>query len=69
MLEELWMEVRDIVQEAVIKTISKEKKARRQSRLSEDALQIAEERREAKARKKGKIKPNECRVSEDSKKR
>ena len=34
--------------------------------MSEEALQIAEEEREAKARKKGKIKPNECRVSEDS---
>ena len=42
---ELWMEVHDIVQETVIKTIPKEKKAKQ---LSEEALQIAEKRREAK---------------------
>ena len=48
--EELWTEVRDIVQEAVIKTIPKKKKCKRQNWLSEEALQIAEERREAKGK-------------------
>ena len=48
MLEELWMEVRDIVQEAVIKTIPKKKKCKKAKWLSEEALQIAEKRNEAK---------------------
>ena len=46
--EELWMEVRDIVQEAVIKTIPKKKKCKKAKWLSEEALQIAVKRREAK---------------------
>ena len=46
--EELWTEVRDIVQEAVIKTIPKKKKWKKAKQLSEEALQIAEKRREAK---------------------
>ena len=45
MSEELWMEVCDTVQEAVIKTIPKKNKW-----LSEEALQIAEKRREAKGK-------------------
>ena len=44
------MEVHDIVQEAVIKTIPKEKKCKKEKWLSEDALQIAEKRREAKGK-------------------
>ena len=44
--EERWMEVRDIVQEAVIKNIPKKKKYKKAKRLSEEALQIAEKRRE-----------------------
>ena len=48
--EEQWMEVRDIVQEAVIKTIPKKKKCRKAKWLSEKALQIAEKRREAKGK-------------------
>ena len=47
--EELWMEVRDIVQEAVIKTIPKKKKCTKAKWLSEEALQIAE-KGEAKAK-------------------
>ena len=43
--EELWMEVHDVVQEAVIKTIPKKKKCKKSKWLSEDALQIAEKRR------------------------
>ena len=45
--EELWMEVVDIVQESVIKTIPQKKK-RKKSKWSEEALQIAEKRREVK---------------------
>ena len=48
MPEELGMEVRDIVQEAVIKTIPKKKKYKKAKWLSEEALQIAVRRREAK---------------------
>ena len=46
--EELWTEVHDIVQEAVIKTIPKKKKCKKAKWLSEEGLQIAEKRREAK---------------------
>ena len=48
--EELWVEVHDIVQEAVIKTISKKKKCKKAKWLSEEALQIAEKRREVKGK-------------------
>ena len=48
MPEELWMEVRDIVQEAVIKTIPKKKKCKKAKWLSEEALQIVVKRREVK---------------------
>ena len=48
--EELWNEVRDIVQEAVIKTILKKKKCKKAKWLSEEALQTAEKRREAKGK-------------------
>ena len=50
MLEELWTEVHDIVQEAVIKTMPKKKKCIKAKWLSEEALQIAERRREAKGK-------------------
>ena len=50
MPEELWMEVRDIVQEAVIKTIPKKKKYKKAKWLSDVALQVAEKRREAKGK-------------------
>ena len=40
--QELWTEFRDIVQEAVIKTIPKEKKCKKAKRFSDEALQIAE---------------------------
>ena len=48
--EELWTEILDIVQEAVIKTILKKKKCKKAKWLSEEALQIAEKRREAKGK-------------------
>ena len=66
--EELWTEVRDIVQEAVIKSIPKEKKCRKAKWLSEEALQTAEKRR-GRQRRKGKIYPSECRVPKNSKER
>ena len=44
MSEELWMKVHNIVQEAVIKTIPKKKKCKKEKWLSEEALQIAEKR-------------------------
>ena len=50
MPEELWMEVCDIVQEVVIKTIPKNKKCKKAKQLSEEALQIAEGRREVKGK-------------------
>ena len=53
--EELWMEVCDTAQEAVIKTIPKKKKCKKAKRLSEEALQIAEKKEEKwKAKKKRK---------------
>ena len=60
------MEVHDIVQETGIKTIPKKKKCKKERCLSEEALQVAEKRREAKG--KGKIYPFECRVPKNSKK-
>ena len=48
--EELWTEVRNIIQEAVIKTIPKKKKCKKAKWLSEEALQIAVNRREAKGK-------------------
>ena len=50
MSEELWTEVRDIVQEAVIKTIPKKKKFIKAKWLSEETLQIAVKRREVKSK-------------------
>ena len=54
----------------MIKTIPKEKKCKKEKWLSEEVLQIAEERREAKGKgEKGKIYPFECRVPKNSKER
>ena len=50
MPDELWMEVRVIVQETGIKTIPKKKKCKKAKWLSEEALQIAVNRREAKSK-------------------
>ena len=68
MLDELWNEVRDIVQETGIKTIPKKKKCKKVKWLFEEALQIAVKRREVQ-RRKGKINPFECRVPKNSKER
>ena len=48
--DELWMEVRDTVKEALIKTIPKKKKCKKAKWLSEEALPIAVKRREAKSK-------------------
>ena len=66
--EELWTEVHNIVQEAVTKTIPKKNKFKKAKWLSEEALQIAEERSDQQGRK-GKIHPQKCGVPENSKER
>ena len=68
MPKELWAEVCDIVQEAVIKTIPKKKKCKKVKWLSEEALQIAE-KRSKRQRRKEKIYPSECRVPKNNKER
>ena len=67
MPDELRMEVHDIVQETGIKTIPKKKKCKKAKELSEEALQIAVKRNEAKS--KGEKERSECRVPKNSKKR
>ena len=63
------MEVPDIVQWAVIKTIPKKKNCKKAKWLSEKALQIAMKRREAKSKGDKERYPFECRVSKNSKER
>ena len=58
MSEELRMEVHNIVQEAVTKNISKKTKCKKEKWLSEEALQIAEERREVKGKEERYIQLN-----------
>ena len=70
--EELWTEVHDTVQEAVLKMIHKKKKCKKGKWLPEEALQIAVKRREVKG--KGKKErytqyPSECRIPKNSKER
>ena len=55
--EELWTEVHDIAQEAVIRTILKKKKCKKAKWLSEEALQIVVKRREEKTKEKRKDTP------------
>ena len=57
MPEELWVEVCDIVPEAVIKTIPKKKKCKKAKWLSEEALQIAEKEEKLKAKEERKDTP------------
>ena len=67
MPEELWMEDFDIVQEVVIKTIPKKKKCKKAKWLPEEALQIAEKRREAKGKgEKERYISFECKVPKNS---
>ena len=65
---ELWTEVRDIVQETGMKIIPKKTECKKAKLLSEENLQIAVKRREAKG-KGEKIYPFECRVPKKSKER
>ena len=65
--EELWAEVCNIVQEAMIKTMNKKKKCKKTKWLSKEAPQTTVKRREVKG--KGKIYPFECRVPKNSKER
>ena len=67
MQKELWMEVLNIVQEVVTKTIPKKKKCKKAKWLYEETLQIAE--RSERQRRKGKIYPTERRVARKSKER
>ena len=67
--EELWTEVHNIVQEAVIKTIPKKIKCKKGEWLSEEALRIAEKRREVKGKGEKERYTSECRVSKNSKER
>ena len=68
--EELWTEVRDIVQETGIKTMPQKKKCKKTKWLSEEALQIAVKKKgNEKERRRGKIHPFECRVPKNSKER
>ena len=66
--EELWMKVHNTVQEAMNKTSPKKKKSKKAKWLSEEALQIDEERSETKGRKGG-VHPTKCRVPKNSKER
>ena len=68
-LEELWMEFHDIVQEAMIKTIPKKKKCKKAKWLSEESLQIAVRRKELKGKGEKERYPFECRVPKNSKER
>ena len=67
--EELWTEVRGIVQEAVIKTIPKKRNAKRQNDSLRRPYNICEKKRSEKQRRKGKIQTSECRVPKNSKER
>ena len=69
MPEEQWTEVCDIVQEIGSKTILKKKKSKKAKWLSEEALQIAEKRRETKSKGEKERYPFECRVPNNSKER
>ena len=63
------MEVSNIVQEVVIKTIPKKQKCKKAKWLSEEPVQIAGTRRKAKGTGEGKIYPFECRFPKNSKER
>ena len=67
--EELWTEIHNIVQGAVIKTIPKKIKCKKGEWLSEEALQIAEKRREAQGKGEKERYTSECRVPKNSKER
>ena len=68
--EEQWIEARNIVLEAATKPIPKKRKCKKAKWLSNEALQIAEKRRETKCKgDRGKLQKMECRLPKNSKKR
>ena len=67
--EELWMEVHNIVQEAVTKIISKKKNCKKIKWLSEEVLQIAEKITKAKGKGEKERYPSECRILKKSRER
>ena len=67
--DELWTEVRDIVQETGIKSIPKKKKCKKGKWLSGEALQIAVKRSEAKSKGEKERYPFECSIPKNSKER
>ena len=67
--KELWMEVCDLVLEAMIKTIPKKKNCKKAKWFSEEALQMAEKRREAKGKQAKERYPFECLILKISKER
>ena len=67
--DEIWMEVHDTVQETGIKTIPMEKKCKKAKWLFEEALQIAEKRREPKGKGEKERYQFECRVPKNRKER
>ena len=67
--EDLWTKAHNTVQDTVTKTIPKKKKCKKPQRLSEEALQIAEERRDVKGKGEKKIYRSEFRVPKKSKER
>ena len=67
--EELWTAVRDIVEETGSKTIPKKRKCKKAKWLSEEALQIAEKRREEKGKGEKERYTLECRTPKNSKER
>ena len=70
MPEELWTEVPDIVQEALIKTIPKGKKMQKSKMaVCRGLINSCEKKRSEKKRRKGKLYPFECRVPKNSKER
>ena len=67
--QELWTEIRDTVQEELIKTITKKKKCKKAKWLSEEALQIAEKRKDTKGKGEKERYPSECTIPKNSKER
>ena len=67
MPEELWMEVHNTLQKAVVKTIPKKMKCKKANWLSEEALQIAVNGGETKSKGEKERYPFECRVPKNSK--
>ena len=63
--EELWMGLRNIVQEVVTKTVPKKKKCKKAKWLSQEASRVAEKRRDAKGKEKGKDIPNRMQSSRE----